>query len=150
MSSSTIDPATALALVQPYYDALLAPTPDRVRGLVERATSPDWRNCTDEDVCETRDEAIARWGSHRQLIPDLDLEIRDVLVSGNKIVVRGRMTGTPNRPLMGVDPQGRSFRVMTVDIHEIADGKIVHSFHLEDWGRGIAQMRGDANGDRQE
>lgn len=144
MQAPVMDVETARALVQPYYNALLAPTPALVRSLAEGATSPDWRNCTDETVCETREDAIKRWSGHRSYIPDLDLHIHEVLVSGNKVVVRGRMTGSPTQPLMGVDPQGRSFSIMTTDIHEIADGKIVHSFHLEDWGRGLAQMRGEA------
>lgn len=143
MQSPAMDVEAARTLVQPYYDALLAPTPALVRSLLEGATIPEWRNCTDDTVCETRDEAIERWSGHRSYIPDLDLRIQEVLVAGNRIVVRGRMTGSPIQPLMGVDPQGRSFSIMTTDIHEIADAKIVHSFHLEDWGRGLAQMRGE-------
>jgi predicted ester cyclase len=133
----------AAALVQPYYDALLARTPGAVRANVEAVTTPSWHNCTDEDVCETREAAIKRWSEIRSLIPDFSIKLRDVLVAGDKIIVRGELSGRPVGPLMDVDPQGRSFHIMTTDIHDIARGKIVHSYHLEDWGRGIEQMRGE-------
>lgn len=142
VGAAVLDPKTAAILVQPYYDALLARTPGAVRASAESVTTPNWRNCTDEDVCETREAAIKRWSGIRKLIPNFDIELREVLVAGNKVVVRGELSGSPVGPLMGVDPQGRSFRIMTTDIHEISAGKIVHSYHLEDWGRGIEQMRG--------
>ena len=143
MTANTLAPVTARALIQPYYDALLAKTPENVRSIAEGVTTEDWTNCTDDDVCEKREEAIARWAGHIALIPDLDLQIREVLVSGDKVVVRGRMTGTPTAEVMGVAPQGHSFSIMTCDIHTIRHGKIARSFHLEDWARGISQMRGD-------
>lgn len=145
MPDEQLDEETARAIVQPYYDALLAQTPEEVREIAERATTPDWVNCTDEGVCETREQAITRWSGHRAFIPDLDLEIRELVASGDKVVVRGVMSGSPTAPIMGVDPEGRSFRIMTIDIHTIADGRIVHSFHLEDWGSGMAQMKGAAD-----
>jgi len=132
----------AAALVQPYYDAVTGLTPERVRASAEAVTTASWHNCSDEGVCETRDQAIKRWSGIRKLIPDVSIVIREVLVSGNKIVVRGEMTGTPAKAIFGVEPHGRSFKVMTTDIHELAGSKIAHSYHLENWGRGIEQLRG--------
>ncbi len=134
----------AARFVKPYYDALMAPTPAAVRSIAESVTAPNWHNCIDETVCETREQAITRWGGLRKLIPDFNIEMREVFVVGNKIIVRGEMTGTPvGHSFFGVDPQGRSYRIMTTDIHEVVGGKIVHSYHLEDWMRGLSQLRGD-------
>lgn len=33
----------------------------------------------------------------------------------------------------GVDGQGRSFDIMTIDIHQLEDGKIAKTWHIEDW-----------------
>lgn len=141
---SVMSTEAATAFVQPYYNALMAPSPAAVRASTESITALNWRNCTDENVCETREAAIKRWSGLRKLIPDFKIELREVIVAGNKIVVRGEMTGTPaGHAFMGVDPQGRSYRIMTTDIHTVAGGKIVHSYHLEDWGRGITQLRGE-------
>ena len=31
---------------------------------------------------------------------------------------------------------------MTLDIHEVSDGKIVTTYHMEDWARAIRQLSG--------
>lgn len=134
------DPA---GIVQPVYDALTATTPSGVRTSLESATTPDWKNCALNDVCETREATIARWSTRITSVPDLRFEIKDVLVSGNRIIVRSEVSGTPSGPFMGVDPQGRSFQLMTIDIHEIDSGKIARTFHVEDWARALRQLRED-------
>ena len=37
------------------------------------------------------------------------------------------------------------FKIMTIDIHEVKDGKIVQSYHVEDWARAIRQVSGKAH-----
>lgn len=60
---------------------------------------------------------------------------------GDKVVVRSRATGTPNGPLFGVDGKGKSFDILTIDIHTVEDGKIVRSYHLEDWAGALQQLK---------
>lgn len=118
---------TARALVQPYSDALLAATAALVHSLIEAVTSPDWRNCTDEPRARPAKRRSKRWSCHLSSHPELDLHIREVLVSGgNKLVVRGGMNGSLTQAPMGLDPHGRLFNIMTIDIHEISNEKIVH------------------------
>ena len=62
-----------------------------------------------------------------------------MLVAGNKIIVRGEASGTPSAELMGVPYGGKAFRIMSIDVHAIEDGRIVRSYHLEDW-RGAARQ----------
>lgn len=94
----------AAALVQPYYDALLARTPSAVRASVGAVTTPDWQNCTDKDVCEAREAAIRRWSEITKLIPDFNIELSEVLVTDNTVIARGKLSGSPIGALMGVDP----------------------------------------------
>ena len=61
---------------------------------------------------------------------------------GDTFVVRSRATGTPVAPFFGVDGQGRSFDIMTIDIHELEDGKIVRTYHVEDWAGALQQLAG--------
>ena len=49
------------------------------------------------------------------------------------MTVRGEATGTPSAEFMGTPHSGKSFRVMSIDVHTIEGGKIVHSYHIEDW-----------------
>ena len=60
--------------------------------------------------------------------------------SGAFVTVHSRATGTPVAPFFGVDGEGRSFDIRTTDIHKIADGKIVRSYHGEDWASALRQL----------
>ncbi|MGQ9366920.1 ester cyclase [Azospirillum sp. ST 5-10] len=133
----------AVAIVRPLYEALTASSPEDVRARLEAATAPDWQNCAFNDTCETREATIARWSARIARIPDFSFEIREVLVSGNRIIVRSEAGGAPVGPFMGVDPRGRSFRIMTLDVHETRAGKIVRTFHAEDWARAARQVTGE-------
>ncbi|WP_184169790.1 ester cyclase [Sphingomonas kyeonggiensis] len=143
IAQAALSAESARILVQPIYDALTASAPDLVRGRLEAATTSDWQNCATEHVCETRETAIERWSARIERVPDFRFVMREVLVSGNRIIVRGEAIGTPAVPFMGVSPSGRSFRLMTIDIHEIVDGKVHRTYHLEDWARALRQLRGE-------
>lgn len=136
-------PNGAIALVRPIYEALTAASPSEVRARLEAATAPGWANCGSNDRCETREETIARWSGRISRVPDFRFHIHEILVSGNRVVVRSEATGAPSGPFMGVDPEGRSFSIMTLDVHEIEDGRVARTFHAEDWGRALRQLRGD-------
>lgn len=81
-------------------------------------------------------------GGIAQLMPDLDWAIQDTHQGKNTVIVRSRATCTPVAPFFGVDGQGRSFDIMTIDIHELEDGKIVRTYHVEDWATGLQQLAG--------
>lgn len=56
-----------------------------------------------------------------------------MMASGDKVIVRGQGSGTLLGPFMGVPASGKSFQIMSIDIHTSSDGKIAHTYHLEDW-----------------
>ena len=47
--------------------------------------------------------------------------------------VRVRMYGVHTGEFFGIAPTGRETEVRTHDFHEIVDGRIVRSHHMEDW-----------------
>jgi len=63
-----------------------------------------------------------------------------VIVAGDRIVVRGEERGTPVKLSLGIQPSGRSFRIMTSDIHDISGGKIVKTRHVENWAQATSQL----------
>ncbi len=83
-----------------------------------------------------------RWAVLPKLIPDLDWDVQAMHQDGNFVTVRSRATGTPTGPLFGVDGEGRSFDIMTIDIHELENGVIVRSYHVEDWSGALQQLAG--------
>ncbi|KAA0920583.1 ester cyclase [Streptomyces apricus] len=53
---------------------------------------------------------------------------------GNGFVgVRGEMRGVHSGETFGVAATGREFRIRIHEFHELADGRIVRTWHLEDW-----------------
>ena len=80
-----------------------------------------------------------------KLVPDLKWEIQEMLVEGNTVIVRSLATGSPRGDFMGLTglDGSKSFRVTTIDIHTVEDGRIKVVNHLEDWGTAINQLRGN-------
>jgi steroid delta-isomerase-like uncharacterized protein len=72
--------------------------------------------------------------------PDLKLTIEDILQDGNKVVVRARMTGTQEEAFMDFPSKNRKIDIQVVDIHEVKDGKIIRTWHTEDWMNGLRQL----------
>jgi predicted ester cyclase len=130
----------ALAVVAPFYDGLNAAPGRDVAGVLSQATAPEWVSCGTNDVCGTREQVIAAIVGRHQAIPDLRWEIKEVLVSGNRVTVRGEATGTPAGEFMGVPHGGKSFRLMSIDVHTIEAGKLVRSYHIEDWSGAVRQL----------
>ena len=53
---------------------------------------------------------------------------------GNGMVgVRAKWHGVHTGELFGIAPAGREAEVRTHDFHEIVDGRIVRTYHMEDW-----------------
>src|SRR5215510_5190344 len=132
----------ALAAVAPFYDGLNAAPGKDVAAVLRRATAPQWVSCGANDVCSARDQVIAAIAGRHKAIPDLKWEIKEVLVSGNRVTVRGEATGTPAGEFMGVPHGGKSFKLMSIDVHTIEGGKIVRSYHIEDWLGAVRQLSG--------
>jgi steroid delta-isomerase-like uncharacterized protein len=72
--------------------------------------------------------------------PDLKLTIKDILQDGNKVVVRARMTGTQKEAFMDFPSKNCKIDIQVVDIHEVRDGKIIRTWHTEDWMSGLRQL----------
>ncbi|MGB0847519.1 MAG: ester cyclase [Thiolinea sp.] len=132
------------ATVQTFYDFLSNPASSAAAGAFKAATDDDWESIGDySGKNKQRDQFIGQVsGFFAKLMPDLKWEPQEMLQDGNKVVVRSRATGTPKGPLFGVDGQGRSFDIMTIDIHTLENGKIVRSHHLEDWAGALQQLKG--------
>ena len=132
--------AAARAAVAPFYKALNAEFTSRAPIWFAQATAPEWVSCRGNDACNTRDEVIAGIGARLKSVPDLKWQIKDVLVSGNQVTVRGEASGTPAGEFFGAPHTGKSFKVMSIDVHTLQDGKMVRSWHIEDWIGAVRQL----------
>ena len=54
--------------------------------------------------------------------------------------VRAKMAGTQSQPFIGFPSKNRKMDIQVVNIHEFKDGKIVRTWHTEDWMTGLRQL----------
>ena len=131
------------SVVEPFYAFLSNPTSETHAEAARAAMAEGWVSIGDySGKQKTEDAFIGQIGGFGKLIPDMNWEMVEVIEAGDKVIVRGRATGTPKGPMFGVDGQGRSFEIMSIDIHTIRDGKIVDTHHVEDWAGAIRQLSG--------
>ena len=120
-----------------FYDAFSKKDP----ALLDRILSRNW-----VDIPPAPDQLPGPAGGRQLLVelttvfPDLDIKIEDVLQDGNKVIVRSRISGTQRGALMGFPAKNRRMSIQAIDIHEFKDGRIVRTWHTEDWMSGFHQL----------
>ena len=140
---STGAAADDTAAVQSFYDLLSNPGSQTHVAAFLDATSDEWESIGDySGQNKNRDAFVGQMGFFSQLIPDLDWSVQAMHQDGNFVTVRSRATGTPTDTFFGVDGEGRSFDILTIDIHEMDDGLIVRTYHVEDWAAALRQLSG--------
>jgi predicted ester cyclase len=139
-AAAEISPDAARASIAPFYRALNAEFAKDSPELIRQSTAPQWVSCRGNDICNSRDEVIAGIGQRLKSVPDLKWEIKEIMVAGNQITVRGEATGTPAGEFMGAPYTGKSFKLMSIDVHTLEGGKMVRSYHIEDWLGAVRQI----------
>lgn len=102
--------------------------------LLDQVVTPDW-----QDIPLAPGQAPGPEGIKpmivglKQAIPDVAIKVHEVIADGDRIGVRAEITGTHTGAWFGVAPTGRTFTVALHEFHRIEDGRLTHTFHLEDW-----------------
>lgn len=135
--------ASERAAVDAFYKDFLTAGPKDKAAVAAAIFAPEWKSVGDYSGGAKTAAALTQQvdGLHK-LIPDLRWSMEEVIQAGGKIVVRGKATGTPKGPFFGVDGQGRGFAIMSIDIHDVANGRIVATHHVEDWATALRQLAG--------
>lgn len=117
------------AAVQTFYRAFEG-EPD----LLDQVVTPDW-----QDIPLAPGQGPGRDGikpmirAFKAAIPDLAVTVHDMMGEGDRIGVRAEMSGTHTGEWFGVAPTGKAFRVALHEFHRIENGRLTHTWHLEDW-----------------
>ena len=128
-----------LSAVQNFYEAFR--TGDTA--LLDRALSKDWKDYPLNPGQGRGSEGFKPVvTAYREVFPDLKITNHAVIVGGDYVTVRSTFEGTPAAPFLGLAPNGRSISFRAFDIHRLENGKIVESWHLEDFYRAAAQLGG--------
>ena len=142
-SPANLTEAQARAIIAPWYALFNLPVQGDMKALQEQILTEDYESCAGylPGECWGRETSIKVVGGFAKSIPDLRFDIKEVLVAGDRVIVRGEVTGTPAGDLFGVPHTGKSFRIMAIDIQTIRDGKIAKTFHMENWLSALGQLR---------
>ncbi|MBK1657205.1 ester cyclase [Paracraurococcus ruber] len=65
-------------------------------------------------------------------IPDMRLDIEDVITEGEKVLVRLTIHGTHGGDLLGIPATGRTVKVAVLDLFHIRDGRLAEHWALLD------------------
>ena len=133
----------ARAVIAPWYSLFNVASRGDVKAIQEQILTEDYESCAGylPGECWGREASIKVVSNFANSIPDMKFDIKEVLVAGDRVIVRGEVTGTPSGDLFGVPHSGKSFRIMAVDIQTVRDGRIAKTFHMENWLSAIGQLR---------
>lgn len=109
--------------------------------LLGKILAPSWVDIpSPPDTPHGPEAAKATMAMLVSVFPDFDIKIEDVIQEGNKVVVRSTITGTQRQAFAGLPATGWSMKIQAVDIHEIENGKIIRTWHTEDWMTGLREL----------
>lgn len=135
--------ASDRAVVEAFYSQLLSnPTASDLAERASKILIQDWVSIPTPRGGTGREGFVKTLQGFGAVIPDLKWEPQEILQSGNRYIVRGIATGTPEKPMFGVEPKGNSFKIMSIDIHTVENGRIVQSYHVEEWLKAMMQLKG--------
>lgn len=130
------------AVVEAFYGKLLSnPTASDIDTKVRKVIAEDWISIPQPRGGAGADGMIKTLKFFGSIIPDLKFQPQEILQIGNRYVVRSIATGHPKGKFFGVDAKA-GFEIMTIDIHTVENGRIVRSYHVEDWALAIRQVKG--------
>jgi ketosteroid isomerase-like protein len=143
VSAQSLTEAQARAVIAPWYSQFNLPVQGDVKTIQEQVTTADYESCAGylPGECWGRETSIKVVSNFAKSIPDMKFDIKEVIVAGDRVIVRGEVSGTPAGDLFGVPHTGKSFRIMAVDLQTIKDGKIAKTFHMENWLSALGQLR---------
>ena len=132
----------AREIVLPFYtQALTVNAETTSTAVLERILAEEFVSKNGEES-KSKATLVGQVAFFWKLIPDLRWEPQDVVIDGNKVVVRSIASGSHKGAFMGLELDGsKSFRIDTIDIHEVEGGRIVRVHHLEDWATAMKQLR---------
>jgi predicted ester cyclase len=123
--------------VKLFYQAFSSNQPD----LLDQVLAPEWEDIPlNPGQKAGRDGFKPMIGGFNQTISGLKITNDEIIEAGDKVVVRSTIEGTQAGPFAGFPSKGRPFKIMAIDIHQFKDGKVVKTWHIEDWLSGLFQM----------
>lgn len=138
---TTIDHSTADDSVERIVRAFYEPFRTGDTSVYDQVLARDW---IDLPLAPGQEQGpagmAAQIGLFRSAMPDYSVEHQDVIVQGDRVAVRNTVSGTHQGAFMGLEPTGKRIEMRTMDVHQVRDGRIIATWHLEDFAGLMAQL----------
>lgn len=72
-------------------------------------------------------------GALLQAFPDLEIVIHEIMGSAGRAAVRAEIRGTHQGEWFGIPATNQPVRIALHEFHHLQNGRITHTWHLEDW-----------------
>ena len=72
--------------------------------------------------------------------PDAKVTIHEIVGAPGRAAVRAEITGTHKGEWFGVASTGRPFTLPIHEFHHVENGRVTHTWHMEDWFGWLHQM----------
>jgi hypothetical protein len=88
----------ARTAITPWYSLFNVATRGDVKAIQEQILTEDYESCAGylPGECWGRDTSIKVVSNFSNTIPDMKFDIKEMLVAGDRVIVRGEVTGTPS------------------------------------------------------
>jgi predicted ester cyclase len=131
--------AEEIRSIETLYRAFTESNPN----LLDEACTPDW-----QDIPLLPGQGPGPDGLKKLMpmflnaFPDLKIVVHEIVGSEGRAGVRASIVGTHSGEIFGVAPTGRAVEVALHEFHHLRDGRITHTWHLEDWFGMLNQIGG--------
>ena len=90
-SAQNLSEAQARAIIAPWYSLFNVAARGDVKSIQEQVLTPEYESCAAylRGECWGRDTSIKVVGNFAKSIPDMKFDIKEVLVAGDRVIVRG-------------------------------------------------------------
>ncbi|MBN2694088.1 ester cyclase [bacterium] len=128
-------------IVKPFYTKCLTVGENiDISSVMNSILSDDFKSISSTEI-KGKEQLIGQVQYFWKLIPNLKWEIQEMLQDGNRVIVRGIATGNPKGNFFGIELDGsKGFKIMSIDIHTIKNGKIEDVYHIEEWATAMKQL----------
>ena len=125
--------SAAKAIDEDFVRDLFARFSDRAAFFADPAAvwidRPRYRVAAQDLAMNSREDIVAWFGELFDAVPDLQMEVEDVVIAGEpgreRVTVRWRMTGTfSGGPYLGIEPTGRAIDLRGMDLIDVEDGRV--------------------------
>lgn len=130
-------------IVLPFYNQCLTVNANSNPAEIMQKVLADGFKSQGSVEVKTKEQLMAQVQFFWKLIPNLQWVPQEVLVDGNKVIVRSLASGNPKGEFFGMPVDGtKAFKIMSIDIHTVENGQIQSCHHVEEWAVAMKQLKG--------